>query len=112
MLGHVVVILTFLWLQPRTLLSTMGLAATSERIQEVVDSAVPASEPAPILHDEHEVSPEDSVSEVEPTDQPNSVEAEPTPADGSEPIGEEVAWAEPEVLASDVDWDDDIELVD
>ncbi len=112
MLGHVVVILTFLWLQPRTLLSTMGVAATSERIQEVVDSAVPASEPAPFSHDEHEVNPEDSVSEVEPTDQPNSVEAEPTPADGSEPIGEEVAWAEPEVLASDVDWDDDIELVD
>ncbi|MEC7089200.1 MAG: hypothetical protein VXW82_01830 [Candidatus Thermoplasmatota archaeon] len=64
------------------------------------------------MHDEQEVNPEDSVSEVEPTDQPNSVEAEPKPADGSEPIGEEVAWAEPEVLASDVDWDDDIELVD
>ena len=112
MLGHIVVILTFLWLQPRTLLSSMGVAATSERIQEVVDSAVPASEPAPISHDEHEVNPEDSVSEIEPTDQPSSVEAEPAPANGSEPIGEEVAWAEPEVLASDVDWDDDIELVD
>jgi hypothetical protein len=34
------------------------------------------------------------------------------PADGAEDIGGEVEWKEPDVLASEVEWDDEIELLD
>lgn len=111
MLGHAVVILTVLWLQPRIILATMGDAAKSERIREVVESVVPAPEPSAEPHDDVVAASEASES--------SSAEAEvvpekagDSPADVSESIGEQVAWSEPEVLATDVDWDDELELLD
>ena len=111
MLGHLVVILTVLWLQPRIILATMGEAATSERIREVVESVVPAPEPSAQPHDDIMAASEASESssaeaEVEPETAGDS------PVDVSESIGEQVAWSEPEVLATDVDWDDELELLD
>ena len=44
MAGHIVVVLTFLWMQPRVLSATMGGVKATERIQQVVDDAVPAVE--------------------------------------------------------------------
>ena len=32
--------------------------------------------------------------------------------DGVEDIGEDVEWKEPDVLASEVEWDDEVELLD
>jgi hypothetical protein len=111
MLGHGVVILTVLWLQPRIILATMGDAAKSERIREVVESVVPAPEPSAEPHDDivaaSEAS-ESSSAEVEVVPE----KASDSPADVSESIGEQVAWSEPEVLAADVDWDDEVELLD
>ena len=111
MLGHLVVILTVLWLQPRVILATMGDAATSERIREVVESVVAAPEPSAEPHADNAAAPEASES--------SSAEAEvvpetsgDSPVDVSESIGEQVAWSEPEVLATDVDWDDELELLD
>lgn len=113
MLGHVVVILTILWLQPRTIAATMGNATTSERIREVVDSVVPAPEPTSAT--EEAVAPAAEQSESESTPSEDGVDSDgagDASADASASIGEQVAWSEPEVLASDVDWDDELELLD
>ena len=46
MAGHIIVALTFLWMQPKVLRSTMGHAEVVERIQQVVEDATVATEPA------------------------------------------------------------------
>ncbi len=107
MAGHLVVALTFLWMQPRVLASTMGGFEASERIQQVVNKAVLAVEEEPA---------EDAVatnegSRAEPTidEEQDGAVAETEPKS----IGEGISWSKPEVLASDVSWDDDeIELLD
>ncbi|DAC56459.1 MAG TPA: hypothetical protein D7I11_00800 [Candidatus Poseidoniales archaeon] len=110
-LGHGVVILTILWLQPRIIFATMGDAATSERIREVVESVVPAPEPSAERHDDIVAASEGSESSSAEAEVVSETAGE-SPADVSESIGEQVAWSEPEVLATDVDWDDELELLD
>ena len=106
MAGHIIVALTFLWMQPKVLRSTMGHAEVVERIQQVVEDATVATEPAG-----RDEEPPPSTEVV------NSEDAEPDVAetDGSadQAIGENVEWKEPDVLATEVAWDDDeIELLD
>ena len=107
MAGHLVVALTFLWMQPRVLASTMGGVESSERIQKVVDKAVLSVEDDSASdevlageHQENETAGDDGqLDEVVET--------------GPKSIGEGISWSTPEVLASDVSWDDDeIELLD
>jgi hypothetical protein len=108
MAGHIVVVLTFLWMQPRVLSATIGGLKATERIRQVVDDAVPAvEEQAPL---EEEVSEplhsETTTQTVEAVDGSNDDTA-------PQSIGEGVSWSEPDVLAHDVSWDDDeIELLD
>ena len=107
MAGHLVVALTFLWMQPRILDRTIGHVESAEHIKRVVEEAVAAPEPS---------------NEAPPSsEQPSPIqeaESEPTPdvpvesGDGVEDIGEEVEWKEPDVLANEVEWDDEIELLD
>jgi hypothetical protein len=130
MAGHLLVVLTFLWMQPRVLQSTMGGMESTERIKQVVNEAVPATE-ASLASD----SSGDSTVMVGANDA-SDAEVLPTPVGMSEQadagsaavremadasssvneqaaIGEDVSWSEPEVLAGDVAWDDDeIELLD
>ena len=107
MAGHLVVALTFLWIQPRVLASTMGGVKASERIQKVVDKAVLAAEEDPavdevVASEQLEDGPAGGVGQVVAV-------AETDPKS----IGEGISWSKPEVLASDVSWDDDeIELLD
>tara|TARA_B100000212_G_scaffold321495_1_gene280100 strand:- start:339 stop:932 length:594 start_codon:yes stop_codon:yes gene_type:complete len=104
MAGHLVVMMTFLWMQPRVLAATIGGLQHAENIRRIVDDAVPS---------ESEVEVEaDDIGEATASER----DEETTPAAANtgetESIGEDVAWSEPEVLASEVDWDDEIELVD
>ena len=48
MAGHFIVVMTFLWMQPRMLETTMGGMVATERIQKVVSEAVLAPSPAEI----------------------------------------------------------------
>ena len=104
MAGHLVVMMTFLWMQPRVLAATIGGLQHAENIRRIVDDAVPS---------ESEVEVEvDDIGEATASER----DEETTPAAANtaetESIGEDVAWSEPEVLASEVDWDDEVELVD
>ena len=122
MAGHLVVVLTFLWMQPRWLLATMGGMKATERIKQVVNDAIPAPEDS---------TGTDNIVETKPV----SVQIDALETHGQRPaddarsagkgddsagaaseghaIGEDVSWAAPEVLANEVAWDDDaIELLD
>lgn len=108
MAGHIVVVLTFLWMQPRVLAATMGGVKANERIQQVVEEAVSVAEGQELAEEEP-----DEVLESAAVDL--AVDAGDVSKDDATPpsIGEGVSWTEPEVLASDVSWDDDeIELLD
>ena len=95
MAGHFVVLLTFMWIQPRVLGGVLKNHEDSEAIKTIVEQTVIASE-------ETLAAPTPS-----PSERPASEETE----DAS--IGEDVAWQEPEVLADGVEWGDDpIELMD
>lgn len=113
MAGHLVVALTFFWMQPRVLDQTMGQAATEEHIKRVVEEAVAA--PDPSISETQPAAEEFQVKQAESKDpvdsSGDSVGAE-VQDEGREDIGEEVEWKEPDVLASEVEWDDDIELLD
>lgn len=122
MAGHLIVVLTFLWMQPKVLARTMGGMEAAERIKHVVNSAVPA-EPVPGSDDASSDStprPEDAVeataetgSESPDSSEPSAGQTEATD-DANDAIGADVSWSEPEVLANDVAWDedDDIEVLD
>jgi hypothetical protein len=140
MAGHLIVVVTFLWMQPRILQSTMGGMETTERIKQVVSEATPASEvstpsdgiPGPtggegntdgaVLQDAAHNP--DAVAQSGPTntagkdaaDDSNGTVGDESPSTTNPPgdaIGEDVSWTEPDVLAGDVAWDDDeIELLD
>ncbi|MEC8151329.1 MAG: hypothetical protein VX068_01665, partial [Candidatus Thermoplasmatota archaeon] len=122
MAGHLIVVLTFLWMQPKVLARTMGGMEAAERIKHVVNSAVPA-EPVPGSDDASSDStprPEDTVeaaaetgSESPDSSEPSAGQTEATD-DANDAIGADVSWSEPEVLANDVAWDedDDIEVLD
>jgi len=140
MAGHLIVVATFLWMQPRTLRSTMGGMETTERIKQVVSEATLASEASTSLDDppgskepgrnadtavpQNAAHTSDAVADSGPTNTAGQnvaqetnglVGTEASSMDDSQgdAIGEEVSWTEPEVLADDVAWDDDeIELLD
>ena len=108
MAGHIVVVLTFLWMQPRVLAATMGGVKATERIQQVVEQAVPIVEAQELPEGEP-----DEATDSEAVAQ--TVDADDVSMDDTSPqsIGEGVSWTEPDVLAGDVSWDDDeIELLD
>ena len=121
MAGHFIVVMTFLWMQPRMLEATMGGVVATERIQKVVSEAVPAPSPAE-TPDDTEQSSSEAVSPDETSPDSNAARVTAVPIDGeassnedrpADAIGEAVSWSAPEVLANDVAWDDDdIELVD
>lgn len=95
MAGHLVVLLTFMWIQPRVLSGVLKNHEDSEAIKTIVEQTVIASE-------ETLAAPTPS-----PSERPASEETE----DAS--IGKDVAWQEPEVLADGVEWGNDpIELLD
>lgn len=95
MAGHLVVLLTFMWIQPRVLSGVLKNHVDSEAIKTIVEQTVIASE-------ETLAAPTPS-----PSERPASEETE----DAS--IGKDVAWQEPEVLADGVEWGDDpVELLD
>ena len=104
MAGHLVVMMTFLWMQPRVLASTIGGLQHAESIRRIVDDAVPSE-----IEAEVEAADDGVGTAPEPVEEttPSTADTEET-----ESIGEGVAWSEPEVLASEVDWDDEVELVD
>ena len=131
MAGHLIVVLTFLWMQPRILQSTMGGVEATERIKQVVNEATPVFEASTassvaagssVTEGANEVS--DADVQPTPAGVPEQTAAETaeigkmsgaSTSSGPEgdAIGEEVSWTEPEVLADDVAWDDDeIELLD
>jgi len=114
MAGHLVVALTFLWMQPRVLTRIMGQTEAEEHIKRVVDDVVVASGTSALETDVAAEMP----SEQEPATpieqqaegQQNALPEHPArEADG---IGEEIEWKEPDVLAAEVEWDDEIELLD
>ena len=108
MAGHIVVVLTFLWMQPRVLAATMGGVKVTERIQQVVEEAVPIVE-AQALPEEEPDEALDSAT-VSKTEDAGDAPKDDTPPQS---IGEGVSWTDPDVLANDVSWDDDeIELLD
>ena len=113
MAGHLVVALTFFWMQPRVLDQTMGQAATEEHIKRVVEEAVAAPDPST-----SKPQPVAEASQIEQAEGKDSVDASgdsvgaEVPGDGVEDIGEDVEWKEPDVLASEVEWDDEVELLD
>lgn len=121
MAGHFIVVMTFLWMQPRMLEATMGGVVATERIQKVVSEAVPAPSPADTPDNSERSSPE-AVSPDEASSDSNGAQVTAAPIDDevssdedgpADAIGEAVSWSAPEVLANDVAWDDDdIELVD
>ena len=108
MAGHIVVVLTFLWMQPRVLAATMGGVKATERIQQVVEEAVPIVEDQALPEGEPDEALDSApVSQTEASDDASKDDTTP------QSIGEGVSWTDPEVLASDVSWDDDeIELLD
>lgn len=121
MAGHMIVVLTFLWMQPRLLLATMGGMEATERIKQVVSEAIPAPEDSTVSESNAGT---DSAVEQEASAAPEQIpephppvmdEGDASPVNDSQgdAIGEDVTWAEPEVLANDVAWDDDeVELLD
>ena len=121
MAGHLVVVLTFLWMQPRLLLATMGGMEATERIKQVVSEAIPAPEASTLPESDADTNPvvEQEASETpeqDPVAHPPVTSEDETSAgmdSKGDAIGEDVSWTEPEVLANDVAWDDDeIELLD
>ena len=108
MAGHIVVVLTFLWMQPRVLAATMGGVKATERIQQVVEEAVPIVEAQALPEGEPDEA-LDSATVSQTEDASVDSKDDTTP----QSIGEGVSWTDPDVLASDVSWDDDeIELLD
>ena len=109
MAGHLVVALTLLWMQPRVLRQTMGQTESVEHIKRVVEEAGVAADDASInIQDSPEVSPPEVAEEDDSLVQSAQDSEEPVVDD----IGNEVDWKEPDVLASEVEWDDEIELLD
>ena len=105
MAGHLVVALTFFWIQPRILRQTMGQTESQEHIKRVVEAATIAPEP-PVVSapaDDDGSQNEENADASEPVSAPDGA---------AEDIGRDVDWKEPDVLATEVAWDDDIEVVD
>lgn len=100
--GHIVVILTFLWMQRKVLNGIITDHDATVKVNRTVESIAPA----PVAHDETK---EPGPEEASETEQEGVV----TPSVEVGAIGENVDWeGATEVLAEGVDWDDEIELLD
>jgi hypothetical protein len=111
MVGHLIVALTVLWLQPKVLNETLAHAEASSNVRRIVSEVV-VNAPS----DDERVQDDASFSnDVGSNDKPKANEA-PSASNGGdeEPasIGTDVAWDGPEVLADNVAWDDEVEVVD
>ena len=101
MAGHVVVLLTFMWMQPTVLKGVFRTTQQASDIKAIVEKIVPVS------------NDESDAGESLPTEPTDGPEVEETPTSKEDAIGSDVEWREPKVLATeDVDWDDEIELLD
>ena len=101
MAGHVVVLLTFMWMQSTVLKGVFRTKQQASDIKAIVEKV------APVPDDE---SDEGESPPSEPTKTP---QAEDTSSTNEASIGSDVEWREPKVLATeDVDWDDEIEALD
>lgn len=105
--GHIIVVLTLLWMQPRVLSAVVGRNHEESAIKAMVERTQPAegTDATPPLSGDQE-RPEDAVVQSATEESTNPDEA------GNFPEFQGVEWKEPEVLATDVDWDDEVELVD
>lgn len=101
--GHIIVLLTFMWLQPKVLTKIIGNHDESVKVQRIVANVTPA----PLVDEGGEV--QDAVA---PQDAETPAESDTSSAPSD--IGDDVSWAtkEPETLAEGVQWDDEIELLD
>ncbi|MGA0240235.1 MAG: hypothetical protein ACO3L7_02675, partial [Poseidonia sp.] len=108
--GHLIVALTVLWMQPKVLSGRLAHVEASSNVRRIVSEAVVDAPPQDGR--EHEdpslsgvVGSVANVQANSATDSNDEHTAEPS-------IGAHVAWSGPEVLADDVAWDDDVEVVD
>ena len=98
MAGHMVVMLTFMWMQPRVLNRVLRGMTEASEIRAMVEKISPAASP------HREGSQERNQGD---TNQQHEEVANPDPS-----IGAEIQWSEPKVLANEVAWDDEVELLD
>ena len=98
-IGHAIVVLTLLWIQPKVLRGVLSSHQQASTIHDIVErielplSTAAQEEPAPVA--------ETVVGEPEPS-----------VADAVDDIGGDATWSPPDVLAETVEWDDEVELVD
>jgi hypothetical protein len=105
-LGHGVVILTLLWLQPRVLSRVVAQHDALTTIQATVAALPSVNQPV----EESAVDLSDMQPSTPPADSPSLVDG----GSSSDAIGANVEWQAPEVLADSVAWadDDEVEVVD
>ena len=103
MAGHIIVLLTFMWLQPKVLTQVIGNHDESVKVRRIVAEATPAP-PIDEGNETEDTSASDDNGEPDTSD----------PTSAARDIGDEVSWAtkQPETLAEGVQWDDEIELLD
>jgi hypothetical protein len=110
MAGHLIVALTVLWMQPKVLDGRLAHVEASSNVRRIVSEVV-VNAPSQDGHEQAEpslsgdVGSEANVQAKSATDSNDEHTAEPS-------IGAHVAWSAPEVLADDVAWDDEVEVVD
>jgi len=110
MAGHLIVALTVLWMQPKVLNGRLAHVEASSNVRRIVSEVV-VNAPSQDGHEQAEpslsgdVGSEANVQAKSATDSNDEHTAEPS-------IGAHVAWSAPEVLADDVAWDDEVEVVD
>ncbi len=102
MAGHIIVALTFLWMQPRVLNSVLNQRDHMASIRSIVDNAVPAVETSQLSADDEATT--------------ASIESHPSSENEDDAINfpsfKGVEWKPPEVLATEVEWDDEVEVLD
>lgn len=105
--GHIIVVLTLLWMQPRVLDTVVGRNHRDSAIKAMVERTEPAEDP-------DAATPPASEDEATPEVEMQAVTEENLAGDDDSNFPEfrGVEWKEPEVLATGVEWDDEVELVD
>lgn len=98
-IGHAIVVLTLLWIQPKVLRGVLANHQQVSNIQNIVESIeLP--------------SPTTSQEEPSATEEPVAEASEPEVIETVEDIGGDATWSPPDVLAGSVEWDDEVELID
>lgn len=98
-IGHAIVVLTLLWLQPKVLRGVLANHQQVSNIQNIVESI---ELPSPNVAQEESSAAKDPVVEA----------SEPKVIETIDDIGGDTTWSPPGVLAETVEWGDDVELVD